>query len=238
MRKYSSSIVIAAVVAGGWIQVGIRAEGAEAPDAKNEPQASRAAESPAPEKVRLEQATFGLGCYSCAEAIFERLKGVQSVVVGYSGGSSKNPTEEQIHSGLSGHAEVVQVAYDPKIISYDELLEVFWKMHDPTTLNRQGKNVGTHYRSVIFYHTDEQHKLADRYKQKLNESHAFADPIVTEIAEYSAIYPAAKAHQGFFRLNPADEYCTLVIRPKVEEFEKVFADKVKTLPPAAAPAPK
>jgi peptide-methionine (S)-S-oxide reductase len=237
MRIYSLSIVIAAVAAGVGLQASIRAEGTKTPRATNEQQASPLADSLEPEKVQLEQATFGLGCYSCAEAIFERLKGVQSVAVGYSGGSSKNPTDEQIHSGLSGHAEVVQFAYDPKIISYDELLEVFWKMHDPTTLNRQGKNVGTHYRSVIFYHTDKQHQLAERYKKRLNDSHAFADPIVTEIAKFSEFYPAAKASQGFFRLNPKDEYCTLVIRPKLEEFEKAFADKLQTSPAAATPKP-
>jgi len=237
MRTNSSSIVIAAVVASAWLPASIRAEGTKTPRAAKEQQASPLADSLEPDKVELEQATFGLGCYSCAEAIFERLKGVQSVAVGYSGGSSKNPTDEQIHSGLSGHAEVVQFAYDPKIISYDELLEVFWKMHDPTTLNRQGKNVGTHYRSVIFYHTDKQHQLADCYKKKLNESHVFADPIVTEIVKYSEFYPAATASQGFFRLNPKDEYCTLVIRPKVEEFEKVFADKVQTSSTAATSKP-
>lgn len=237
MRIQTSSVVIAAVVVGVWLQASVRADGTETTNSPNEQQAIRAAESPAPEKVQLEQATFGLGCYSCAEAIFERLKGVQSVVVGYSGGSVKNPTDEQIHSGLSGHAEVVQIGYDPKVISYDELLEVFWKVHDPTTLNRQGKNAGTQYRSVIFYHTDKQRQLAERYKEKLNASHAFARPIVTEIAAYKEFYPAAKPHQGFFRLNPKDEYCTLVIRPKVEAFEKVFADKVQTSPVATTPKP-
>jgi peptide-methionine (S)-S-oxide reductase len=177
-------------------------------------------------KKQLEQATLGLGCYSCAEAIFKRLKGVESVVVGYSGGDVKNPTEEQISSKRSGHAEVVHIEYDPKIISYDELLEVFWKMHDPTTPNRQGKNVGPQYRSVIFYHTDTQRKLAEKYKEKLSATHAFNAPIVTEIAAFKEFYPAAKSHQDFFALNPKDQYCTLVIRPKVEEFEKVFPKKL------------
>jgi peptide-methionine (S)-S-oxide reductase len=231
------SIVIALAVAGIWLQASLWADGTETTNSAKEQPVSRPAESQAHEKVQLEQATFGLGCFSCAEAIFERLKGVQSVAVGFSGGSLKNPTDEQISSGLSGHAEVVQVAYDQKIISFDELLEVFWKMHDPTTLNRQGKNVGTQYRSVIFFHTDKQLQLAERYKEKLNESHVFAGPIVTEIAAYREFYPAAKRHQGFFRLNPTDEYCTLVIRPKVEEFEKVFADKVQSSSAAATPKP-
>jgi peptide-methionine (S)-S-oxide reductase len=236
MRINKSSIVIAVVV-GVLLQASVRADGAEAPSTANEQQASRPAGSRTHDKVQLEQATFGLGCFSCAEAIFERLKGVQSVAVGFSGGSLKDPTDEQISSGLTGHAEVVQVAYDPKIISFDELLEVFWKIHDPTTLNRQGKYVGTQYRSAIFYHTDKQRELAERYKLTLGASRAFASPIVTEIAEYREFYPAAKRHQGFFRLNPTDEYCTLVIRPKVEEFEKVFADKVRPAPVATTPKP-
>ena len=191
------------------------------------------AESQPSKTAHLEQATLGLGCYSCAEAIFKRLNGVESVVVGFSGGSVKNPTDEQISSKRSGHAEVVHIAYDPKILSYDELLEVFWKMHDPTTLNRQGKNVGPQYRSVIFYHTDKQRDLAERYKEKLNATHAFDGPIVTEITPFKEFYPAAKSHQDFFGSNPKDEYCTLVIRPKVEEFEKVFAKKLQA-PPSAA----
>jgi peptide-methionine (S)-S-oxide reductase len=237
MRTCSAFILVAAAVSGIWRQTSVRAEGTKTPRTTNDQQASRSTGSLIPEKAELEQATFGLGCYSCAEAMFERLKGVESVVVGYSGGSVKNPTDEQIHSGLSGHAEVVQVSYNPKTISYDELLEVFWKMHDPTTLNRQGKNVGTQYRSVIFYHNDKQHHLAEGYKKKLNESHIYANPIVTEIAKYSEFYPASKDHQGFFRLNPKDEYCTLVIQPKVDEFAKVFADKVRTSPGKAASKP-
>jgi peptide-methionine (S)-S-oxide reductase len=237
MRMNKSSIIMALAVAAVWLQASVRANETENANSANEQPASRPAEAQAPETLRLEQATFGLGCYSCAEAIFERLKGVRSVVVGYSGGSLKNPTDEQVGSGLSGHAEVVQVAYDPNIISYAELLDVFWKMHDPTTLNLQGKNVGTQYRSMIFYHTDEQRQLAEHYKEKLDASHAFVAPIVTEITAFKEFYPAAKAHQGFFRLNPNDEYCTLVIRPKVEEFEKVFAEKVQTLPVATTPTP-
>jgi peptide-methionine (S)-S-oxide reductase len=219
------SAVVIAVAASVWLASVVQAAITET--SRSESQASPPNESRATKKAESEQSTFGLGCYSCAEAIFERLKGVKSVAVGYSGGSVKNPTDKEIGSGTTGHAEVVHIEYDPKVISYDELLEVFWKMHDPTTLNRQGKNVGPQYRSVVFYHTDKQRDLAKHYKDKLSKSHVYADPIVTEIAEYTKFYPAGKSHQDFFRLNPKDEYCTLVIQPKVAEFEKVFADRVK-----------
>lgn len=185
---------------------------------------------------QTEQATFGLGCFSCAEAIFEQLQGVESVDPGYSGGNLKNPKYEQVSSGLSGHAEVVQITFDPEVISYDELLEVFWKMHDPTTLNRQGTNIGSHYRSVILYHSDEQEKLAEQYKKRLDESGAFADPIVTEIKPFTAFYPAEKEHLDFYRLNPDDQYCTTVIQPKLAEFKKVFAGKLRPSSDAAAAA--
>ena len=237
MRINTCSIVIALVAVGVWLPAGVRADGTEITNSPSEQPPTQPAESQATDTAQLQQATFGLGCFSCAEAIFERLQGVQSVAVGFSGGNLKNPTDEQISSGLSGHAEVVHVAYDPKIISFDELLEVFWKIHDPTTLNQQGDYVGTQYRSVIFYQTDKQRRLAERYKEKLDASHAFADPIVTEIAAYQEFYPAADRHQGFFRLNPDNEYCRLVIRPKVEEFEKVFAEKLQTAPAATTPKP-
>jgi peptide-methionine (S)-S-oxide reductase len=224
MLVHKSSVVIA-VAAGVWLASIVQAAITET--SRSDSQSSSSTESRSTKKTESEQATFGLGCYSCAEAIFERLKGVKSVAVGYSGGTVKNPTDKEIGSGKTGHAEVVHIQYDPNVISYDELLEVFWKMHDPTTLNRQGKNVGPQYRSVVFYHTDKQRDLAKHYKEKLAESHVYADPIVTEIVEYTKFYPADKSHQGFFRLNPKDEYCTLVIQPKVAEFEKVFANKVK-----------
>jgi peptide-methionine (S)-S-oxide reductase len=195
------------------------------------------AESQSPKKVQTERATLGLGCYSCAEAIFKRLKGVQSVAVGFSGGDIKNPTDEQISSKHSGHAEVVHITFDPKTLSYDELLEMFWKMHDPTTLNKQGKNVGPQYRSVVFYHNDKQRELAEQYKEKLSATHAFDNPIVTEIVKFEEFYPADKSHQDFFGLNPKDEYCTLVIRPKVEEFEKVFGKKLQAPATSAADQP-
>lgn len=228
MCNQKSLIVIAIVVAGAYA-ASVQAAVTESSGSTKE--------SGRTKKAELQQATFGLGCYSCAEAIFERLKGVKSVAVGYSGGAVKNPTDAQSGSGKTGHAEVVHIEFDPKIISYDELLEVFWKMHDPTTLNRQGKNVGPQYRSVIFYHTDKQRDLAKQYKEKLSASHAYADPIVTDIVAFTEFYPAGKSHQGFFRLNPKDEYCTLVVRPKVEEFKKVFGDKMQTAQPAVKTAP-
>ncbi len=176
---------------------------------------------------KLEKATFGTGCFWCTEAVFDQLKGVHTVVSGYSGGTQPDPTYEQICGGLTGHAEVVQVTYDPAAISYADLLEAFWQTHDPTTLNRQGNDVGTQYRSAIFYHNDEQRKSAEHYKQKLNESGAFRAPIVTEITQYKNFYPAEKYHQDYFALNPTQPYCATIIRPKLDKFKKAFAGKLK-----------
>jgi len=175
----------------------------------------------------LQVATFGNGCFWCTEAIFQRLNGVEKVVSGYSGGKVKNPTYKEVCSGLTGHAEVIQITYDAKKISFDELLEVFWKTHDPTTLNRQGADEGTQYRSAVFYHTDEQKRLAEEYKKKLDASGAFDNPIVTEITPFTAFYPAEDYHQNYFNLNGTQPYCSFVIQPKVEKFEKVFKSKLK-----------
>ncbi len=175
----------------------------------------------------LQKATFGGGCFWCTEAVFQQVKGVEAVFSGYSGGKTKNPTYRQICSGTTGHAEVIQVHYDPKVISYEELLEIFWKTHDPTTLNRQGADVGTQYRSVIFYHDDEQKRLAELYKKKLDESKAFSNPIVTEISPFTEFYSAEDYHQNYYESNPAQPYCTFVIGPKLEKFRQVFGDKVK-----------
>jgi peptide methionine sulfoxide reductase msrA/msrB len=176
----------------------------------------------------LEQATFGGGCFWCTEAVFERLEGVYSVVSGFSGGSVPNPTYKQVLTGLTGHAEVVQITYNSRVISYPELLEVFWKTHDPTTLNRQGPDVGTQYRSVIFYHNPRQQQLATELRNKLNESGAFDAPIVTEISPFQAFYPAELYHQGYYDKNGQQPYCRTVIRPKMSKFEKVFKDKLKS----------
>jgi methionine-S-sulfoxide reductase len=175
----------------------------------------------------LQKATFGSGCFWCTEAVFRELKGVHSVVSGYSGGRLKNPSYEQVCTGATGHAESIQITYDPQVISYEELLEVFWRTHDPTTLNRQGNDVGTQYRSVVFYHNDSQRQLAERYKQKLDASGAFSAPIVTEISPFEVFYPAEDYHQQYFELHGRQPYCQLVIRPKLEKFRKVFHDKLQ-----------
>ncbi len=172
-------------------------------------------------------ATFGAGCFWCVEAVFQQLKGVQSVKSGYMGGKIKNPTYREVCSGLTGHAEVCQIVYDPKEITYKDLLEAFWQSHDPTTLNRQGADVGTQYRSAIFYHNAEQQKEAEFYKQKLNEEKAFANPIVTEIAVASEFYVAEDYHQNYYNENGEAPYCQFVIAPKLEKFKKAFADKLK-----------
>jgi len=178
-------------------------------------------------KSTEEVATFGAGCFWCVEAIFLNLKGVEKVVSGYSGGITKNPTYEQVCEGNTGHAEVVQVYFNPDVISFEELLEVFWKTHDPTTLNRQGNDVGTQYRSVIFYHDEKQKELAEYYKKKLDRSGAFDKPIVTEITPFSGFYQAEDYHQNYYSVNPRMPYCTYVIEPKLEKFKKVFSDKLK-----------
>jgi peptide-methionine (S)-S-oxide reductase len=181
---------------------------------------------PIPEGSQL--ATFGSGCFWCTEAIFLDVKGVLKVQSGYSGGTVPNPTYKQVCTGTTGHAEVVQITYDPSVITYDELLEIFWHTHDPTTLNRQGNDVGTQYRSVIFYHNEDQRKRAEYYKQKLNEERVYDNPVVTEIVPFKAFYVAEDYHQNYYALNSNAPYCTFVIQPKVEKFKKVFADKLKT----------
>jgi peptide-methionine (S)-S-oxide reductase len=178
-------------------------------------------------ETRLEKATFGSGCFWCTEAIFENLEGVHTVVSGYAGGHVPNPTYEEVCTGTTGHAEVTQITYDSSIISYDELLEVFWKTHDPTTLNRQGNDVGPQYRSVIFYHNDEQKELAEKYKAELDKSGAWDKPIVTEISPLTNYFPAENYHQDYYNNNPNQGYCAFVIAPKLEKFKKVFKDKLK-----------
>ena len=172
-------------------------------------------------------ATLGAGCFWCVEAVFQNLKGVISVVSGYTGGHVENPTYKQVCSGNTGHAEVAQITYDPDVVSFEELLEVFWKTHDPTTLNRQGNDVGTQYRSSVFYHDEEQKRVAEAYKQKLDASGAYDHPIVTEIAPLEKFYPAEDYHQNYYNQNGFQPYCAFVVRPKVEKFRKVFSDKLK-----------
>jgi peptide-methionine (S)-S-oxide reductase len=175
-----------------------------------------------------ETATFANGCFWCTEAIFEELDGVISAVSGYIGGKTENPDYKSVCSGNTGHAEALEIVYDPKKISFDELLAVFWETHDPTTLNRQGADVGTQYRSGIFYHNAEQKEKAEKYKAELDKSGAFNKPIVTEITAASKFYPAENYHQQYFELNgDSNPYCTMVIRPKLDKFRKVFKDKLK-----------
>jgi peptide-methionine (S)-S-oxide reductase len=174
-----------------------------------------------------ETITLGAGCFWCVEAVFQQLKGVYSVESGYSGGQVKNPSYKEVCAGTTGHAEVCQITYDPGEISFQDLLEVYWKTHDPTTLNRQGGDVGTQYRSVIFYHTEEQRQVAEDMKARLNNARIWNDPIVTEIAPFTIFYMAEDYHQEYYFQNSSQPYCNLVITPKLEKFKKVFADKVK-----------
>ena len=175
----------------------------------------------------LETVTLGAGCFWCVEAIFDNLKGVESIVSGYAGGTVKNPSYKEVCAGTTGHAEVCQITYDTSIISFDELLEVFWQVHDPTTLNRQGGDVGTQYRSAIFYHTEKQKEIAAVYKAKLTEEKVFPNPIVTEITAFTNFYPAEDYHQDYFELNGENPYCSSVVKPKVEKFKKIFKAKLK-----------
>ncbi|HEY1038866.1 MAG TPA: peptide-methionine (S)-S-oxide reductase MsrA [Bacteroidia bacterium] len=179
------------------------------------------------ENNTMDTATFGAGCFWCVEAVFQNMEGVEKVVSGYSGGQVKNPSYKEVCMGTTGHAEVCQIIYDPKKVTFDELLEVFWKTHDPTTLNRQGNDVGTQYRSAVFYHTEEQKQKAEKYKAELDKSGAFEKPIVTEIVPYSVFYAAENYHQDYYNLNGSEPYCQFVVKPKVEKFKKVFKDKVK-----------
>jgi peptide-methionine (S)-S-oxide reductase len=178
-------------------------------------------------KSGIDTATFGAGCFWCVEAIFEELKGVIKVMSGFSGGHVKNPSYHEVCNGTTGHAEVCQVIFDTEVISFDELLEVFFLIHDPTSLNRQGNDVGTQYRSVILYHNNEQAQAAIEYKNMLTSSGAYKQPIVTEIALFTGFYKAEEHHQDYFDLNKTAPYCVFVISPKVEKFRKVFKDKLK-----------
>lgn len=178
-----------------------------------------------PEKT--DTITLGAGCFWCIEAVFLELKGVGSVTSGYMGGHTKNPTYKDITTGTTGHAEVARIVFDPAVISLDEILEVFWMTHDPTTLNRQGADVGTQYRSAVFHANEAQRDLAQRYKKELDKSGAFPAPIVTEITPASVFYEAENYHQNYYALNGEQGYCRMVIRPKLEKFRKVFADRLR-----------
>ncbi|MCH8905295.1 MAG: peptide-methionine (S)-S-oxide reductase MsrA [Bacteroidetes bacterium] len=179
------------------------------------------------DESKLETVTLGAGCFWCIEAVFEELKGVYSVTSGYAGGTVPNPSYRAVCTGTTGHAEVAQIQFDPEELSFDELLEVFWKTHDPTTLNRQGADVGTQYRSAVFYHDEEQKEAAEKYKQRLNELGAWDDPVITEISPLTVFYEADESHQDYYKNNSNDRYCSYVIQPKLDKFRKAFADKLK-----------
>ena len=174
----------------------------------------------------MELVTFGSGCFWCTEAVFQQLKGVETVVSGYSGGHVENPSYEQVVTGKTRHAEVCQINFDPDQISFEDMLEIFFDTHDPTTLNRQGNDVGTQYRSVIFYHSEEQREIAERVKAELEKSGSLKNSIVTEIVPFEKFYPAEDYHQNYFRNNPNQTYCRFVIAPKLDKFEKVFKLKL------------
>ncbi len=175
----------------------------------------------------IKEATFGAGCFWCIEACYQDLEGVISVTSGYSGGPLENPTYKQVCEGNTGHAEIARIVYDDERVSFDELLEVFWFVHDPTQLNRQGNDVGTQYRSVIFYHDEIQKELAIKYKQKLTQDQVWEKPIVTMVEPLTNYYPAEDYHNNYFALNPGNPYCNAVVRPKVEKFRKIFATRLK-----------
>ena len=178
---------------------------------------------------KTDTATFATGCFWCTEALFESLNGVLKVTSGYTGGKSANPTYEDVSTGQSGHAECVQIVYEPSRISFDELVEAFFESHDPTTLNRQGADVGTQYRSGIFYHNTAQKEKAEYYKAELTKSGAYPKPIVTEVTPFDKFYAAEDYHQEYYQNNKySNPYCAMVIRPKMEKFQKVFAKKLKT----------
>jgi peptide-methionine (S)-S-oxide reductase len=175
-----------------------------------------------------ETATLANGCFWCTEAIFQQLKGVVSVTSGYTGGETANPDYRSVCTGTTGHAECLQIVYDPSKISFEELLEVFWKTHDPTTLNRQGNDIGTQYRSAIFFHNEEQKAIAERYIAQLEASGSFSRPIVTTLEPFTKFYPAEDYHQNYYKLNGNAPYCQFVVRPKVEKFLKNFAAKLES----------
>ncbi len=177
--------------------------------------------------MELKTATFGSGCFWCTEAIFELVDGVKGVVSGYSAGDTENPSYKEVSSGSTNHAEVVNITYDPSVVSYLELLEVFWRTHDPTTLNRQGADVGTQNRSIILYHDLDQKRESEETLKRLDASGAWSSPIVTKIEKFTRFYPAEDYHQNYFELNPNNSYCSYVISPKVDKFKKVFKDLLK-----------
>ncbi len=174
------------------------------------------------------QATFANGCFWCTEALFARVEGVKSIIPGYSGGKIENPSYEQVCTGTTGHAEAAQIEFDPDIVSFEKLLDIFWHTHDPTTLNRQGNDIGTQYRSAIFYHDEEQKQIAEKSKKDLEESHVFSDPIVTEIVPLIKYYPAENYHAKYYEQNQNAPYCKFVIEPKIEKMLNQYRNELKS----------
>ncbi|MHC1704291.1 MAG: peptide-methionine (S)-S-oxide reductase MsrA [Tenuifilaceae bacterium] len=210
MRKDFASIVIILIVAFSTTVI----------DAQNNSKIQKM-------ETKYETITLGAGCFWCVEAIYDRLNGVISVTSGYSGGQVENPTYAAVCTGETGHAEVVQIVFDPKIIPFAKVLEIYFKTHDPTTINRQGADIGTQYRSVIFYHNEEQKKVAQEVKEMLNKSGIWSDPIATSIDPITNFYKAENYHQDYFANNAKQPYCQMVVNPKVEKFEKLFKDYLK-----------
>jgi peptide-methionine (S)-S-oxide reductase len=175
----------------------------------------------------LEFATLANGCFWCTEAIFSRVKGIKSIIPGYSGGKTSNPSYQQVCTGITGHAEAIQIEYDPKIISFEKILDIFWHTHDPTTLNRQGNDVGTQYRSAIFYHDENQKNIAERIKKELEKQGVFKNPIVTEIIPFSDFFPAENYHKAYYENNRNAPYCSFVIDPKVQKLLQKYRDDIK-----------
>lgn len=178
-------------------------------------------------ETKIDTAIFGAGCFWCVEAVFQQIKGVEKVESGYTGGTVKNPSYKEVCTGQTGHAEVCRILYNPDEVTFEELLEVFWGSHDPTTINRQGNDVGTQYRSAIFYTNENQRVTAEQWKKKLNEEKAFENPVVTEIVPEKEFYAAEDYHQNYFNENGEQPYCALIIKPKIDKVKKVFAAKLK-----------
>ena len=221
-RRYRQPLALLVAIALFTIAIDVFAGSPKEPPPKKSERAK-----PMTKSDDFEKATFAGGCFWCTEAVFQRIKGVKSVVSGYAGGEAKTANYHAVCTGATGHAEAVQITYDPKTVSYAELLEVFWKTHDPTTLNRQGNDVGTQYRSEIFYHNQKQKELAEHYKAELDKSGAFPRPIVTKISPFTTFFAAEDYHQDYFDRNSSQPYCSMVIRPKLRKLKKVFADKLK-----------
>ena len=232
MRLRFSAVVlgVAAILglaglASGW-QVPAPAPTPAPEKAKDVPSPGDAKDKKA-EPAKREVATFGGGCFWCLEAVFERIKGVKAVVSGYAGGNTARPSYQMVCTGLTGHAEVVQIEYDPAIVSYEDLLDIFWICHDPTTLNRQGPDEGTQYRSVVLYHDEAQKKAAQKSYEKATSARLYSSPIVTELVPFTKFYPAEKHHQDYYRKNRAAEYCQMIIAPKLREMQAKLNAKAR-----------